>query len=177
LLALLLVVHVALKIVLELGTETSSVLLNKVSGDEWEVIVLISLVLLILQHFLLHVFVLDLSIVVNKILINSVFTHLISLFLEFFKFSNMGQKFLFLLALDVVMILTLFHLFSHLFEMLFHDHLAIQLGFIVDLFTEFDNIGWINKSLKISITHLSDTLVLHGMSLRIWIGHMERSLV
>ena len=79
-LVLFLIVHEALQIVFQLSPQISSMLLNEVSGNEWEVIVLIFFLHLIILLFLVRVFSLHFTIKVNEVLVYRFFTELIPLF-------------------------------------------------------------------------------------------------
>jgi len=65
-------------------------LLNQITRDEWEVIILISLFLLSMLTFLFCIFILNLGVVVDKILVDSIFAEFVSLFLELLEILDVS---------------------------------------------------------------------------------------
>lgn len=147
-------------------------LLNELTRDKWEVIVFISFLGGVSKVLLLLIFLLDLAIIVDKIAIDSLFTGGRSIMLQFIKLSDMVQELQLLLLFDFLVILLLIELFSHLAQMFLHHSIACKFLLIIHSFTEFDDIGWVNYTFKLTITELSNPFKFSVIALWIWIGHV-----
>jgi len=145
------VIQVALEVVLQLGSEGGSVLLNELSRDKWEIIVFISFPGGLSKMFFIFIFRLDLPIIVHEIAINGLFTGSRSMMLQVIKLSDVVQELqlLFLLVLLVILLLT--ELISHLAQMFFHHSIACKLLLIVHSLAEFHDVGWVNNTFELAI--------------------------
>ena len=67
------------------------------------------------------------------------------------------------------------HMVSHLKQMCFHHFIVGQFLVIVDFFTKFDHVCWINFSFIIKVPDISNSFEMLSGPLWIWIGTIEPS--
>ena len=166
------VVKIALQVIFQLGTKSSSVFLNKFAWDKWEIVIFISPLSSLDKVLFILVFGLNLSIVINEIAINRFLTCNLPAILQIVKLSNVIQEFHFLFFLHCMLLLLLAHFIAHLSEMLLHDSVACQFVLIINPFSKPYNIRGINKTFIPRVAHFSDSFEFWVISLRIWVCHM-----
>ena len=148
-------------------------LFDQVTRYEWEVVILLSLLVFQISLSFITVFSLDFAIIVHEVVIDGVLTHVISLFFEFIQLFDMAQEVLFLFTLQIVGEFIDFHLFSHLSEMFLHNLVVGSLVFIINFFAELNDISWIDELFVVFVTNVSYTFMLWAEALRIRVRHME----